>query len=99
MAQGTVKAKSSKPSKPSRTSSKNGITKKGARTIAPKKTFLVKQQKMTKSFSAGLTAKTEKMLGEKVGHLEMLGVGKKKKKRNNSGNDEAGKKGQSKKKG
>ncbi|ERF75378.1 hypothetical protein EPUS_00171 [Endocarpon pusillum Z07020] len=94
MAQGTVKTKTSKPSKPSRTS-KNSITKKGARTIAPKKTFLMKQQKMTKRFSAGLTAKTEKMLGEKVGHLEMLGV--EKKKRNNE-NDKAGK-GQSKKKG
>lgn len=98
MAQGTVKTKtpkSSKASKPSRTS-KNGITKKGARTIPPKKTFLMKQQKMTKRFSAGLTAKTEKMLGEKVGHLEMLGGDKKKKR--NSANDKAGN-GQTKKKG
>jgi Protein of unknown function (DUF2462) len=81
MAQGTIKSKASKASNPSKPahSSKNGVTKKGARTIAPKNTFLVKQQKMKKKFSAGLTAKTEKMLGEKVGHLEMLGTGKKRK--------------------
>ena len=76
MAQGVFKTKASKTSKP--LPSKNGVTKKGARTIAPKKVSLLKQQKMTKKFSAGLNAKTEKMLGEKVGHLELLGVGKKK---------------------
>jgi Protein of unknown function (DUF2462) len=76
MAQGAIKARPSKTRKPSH-SSKHGITKKGARTVAPKKVNLVKQQKITKKFSAGLTAKTEKMLGEKVGHLEMLGGGKK----------------------
>jgi Protein of unknown function (DUF2462) len=81
MAQGAIKSKASKASISSKSahSSKNGITKKGARTIAPKNTFLVKQQKMKKKFSAGLTAKTEKMLGEKVGHLELLGKGKKRK--------------------
>ncbi len=96
MAQGVIKNKPFKPSNSCKLShtSKNGITKKGARTIAPKKTFLMKQQKMTKKFSAGLTAKTEKMLGEKVGHLEMLGGGKKQR---NSGEDKAGR-GQSKKK-
>ena len=97
MTQGVIVLKPSKPSKPFKPShtSKNGITKKGARTIAPKKISLMKQQKMTKKFSAGLTAKTEKMLGEKVGHLEMLGGGKTKR---SSGEDKAGK-GQSKKKG
>ncbi len=79
MAQGAIKNKSSKTSKPSQPS-KSGVTKKGARTIAPKKTYLVKQQTMTKKFSAGLTARTEKMLGAKVGHLEMLGSGGKKRK-------------------
>ena len=74
MAQGAIKGNSSKPSGFSAShSSKNGITKKGARIIAPKKATLVKQQQMTKKFSAGLTAKTEKMLGQKVGHLELLG--------------------------
>jgi len=44
--------------------------------IAPKKASLIKAQKLTKQLSAGLTAKTEEMLGEKAGHLEMLGGGK-----------------------
>ena len=78
MAQGAIKSKSSKPPKPSH-SSKNGVTKKGARNVAPKKANLVQQQKITKKFSAGLTAKTEKMLGEKAGHLELLGAGRQKK--------------------
>lgn len=78
MAQGAIK---SKPPKPAKTShSKTAVTKKGARTVAPKRANLVKQQKMIKKFSAGLTAKTEKMLGEKAGYLELLGAGKHKKK-------------------
>jgi hypothetical protein len=76
MAQGVLKTNPSKVTKPSH-SFKKGITKKGARTIAPKNVNLIKQKKMTKKFSAGLTAKTEKMLGAKVGHLELLDGGKK----------------------
>ncbi|KAL4922744.1 hypothetical protein BDW62DRAFT_2504 [Aspergillus aurantiobrunneus] len=49
-------------------------------TIAPKKTSLVKQQKLTKKLSAGLTAKTERSLAQRAGHLEMLAGGKKDKK-------------------
>ncbi len=78
MAQGAVKAKP-KPSKPTSHSSRPGITKKGRRTVAPKKLSLIKAQKMTKKLSGGLTAQTEKMLGAKAGHLEMLGEGGKKK--------------------
>ncbi|MCJ1412557.1 hypothetical protein MMC19_006654 [Ptychographa xylographoides] len=52
--------------------------KKGARTIAPRRTSLVKQKKITKKHSAGLINKTERSLAEKVGHLEMLAGGKKK---------------------
>ncbi|KAI9801910.1 MAG: hypothetical protein M1833_002224 [Piccolia ochrophora] len=50
--------------------------KKGARAIAPKKATLVRQKKITKKHSAGLTAKTERLLAERVGHLEMLGGAK-----------------------
>jgi hypothetical protein len=50
--------------------------KKGARVIAPKKAYLVKKKKMAKKLSAGLTAKTERNLAEKAGHLEMLAGGK-----------------------
>ncbi|KAI1625551.1 hypothetical protein EDD37DRAFT_308336 [Exophiala viscosa] len=73
MAQGLLK-KASKPT----TKSSTGITKKGSRTFAPKKAKLVKQAKINKKYTAGLTAQTEAMLGERVGHLEMLGHGRKK---------------------
>lgn len=33
--------------------------------------------KLKKKYSAGLAAKTEKLLGERVGHLELIGKGKK----------------------
>ena len=81
MAQGALKTKPPKSSKSSKSShsSRNGVTKKGTRIIAPKKANLVKQQKMAKKLSAGLTAKTEKMLGEKAGHLELLEAGRKRK--------------------
>ena len=75
MAQGQIKKSSSKPvSKQS-----SGITKKGARKITPRKQNLQKQAKITKKHTSGLTAQTEKMLGEKVGHLEMIGKGRDKK--------------------
>lgn len=82
MAQGAIKAKPKpKPnSKPSRTAS--GITKKGSRFIPPKKAALVKVQKANKKLSAGLAARTEKMLGERAGHLEMLAGTKKERKSN-----------------
>ncbi|MCJ1388713.1 hypothetical protein MMC18_001562 [Xylographa bjoerkii] len=75
MAQGTVKK--SKAATASRRPSVLG-PKKGARTIAPKRASLVKQKKITKKHSAGLINKTERTLGEKAGHLEMLAGGKKK---------------------
>ena len=52
--------------------------KKGGRAIAPKKTTLVRARTMTRKLSAGLTAKTEQMLGARAGHLELLGQGRKK---------------------
>ncbi|KAA8648596.1 hypothetical protein EYZ11_011418 [Aspergillus tanneri] len=60
--------------------------KRGPRAIAPKKASLIKQQKITKKLSAGLTAKTEKNLAEKAGHLELLAGGKKDKKKVDKGN-------------
>jgi hypothetical protein len=54
--------------------------KRGARVIKPKKSSLISQQKIKKKHAAGLTAQTEKMLGEKAGHLEMLRGGKKERK-------------------
>ncbi|KAF2748556.1 hypothetical protein M011DRAFT_392969, partial [Sporormia fimetaria CBS 119925] len=51
--------------------------KRGSRVIKPKKASLISQQKVKKKVISGLTAQTEKMLGEKAGHLEMLRGGKK----------------------
>jgi len=73
MAQGLLKKSASKPAV-----ANSAITKKGARTFAPKKAKLAKQAKLNKKFTAGLTAQTEKMLGERAGHLEMLSGGRKK---------------------
>ncbi|KIW11546.1 hypothetical protein PV08_10847 [Exophiala spinifera] len=78
MAQGLLKKSSSKTAKPSASSKSAGVTKKGRGTITPKKAKLVKQAKINKKFTAGLTAKTEAMLGARAGHLEMLGQGRKK---------------------
>ncbi len=90
MAQGLLK-KSSKPASTKPTSA--GITKKGARTVAPRKAKLARQAKLNKKFTAGLTAKTEIMLGAKAGHLEMLGQGKKKGKEGVKKGKDEGKKG------
>ncbi|KZZ97863.1 putative protein family UPF0390 [Ascosphaera apis ARSEF 7405] len=75
MAQGAVKNKPKAPAP----AKKTGKLSKGARVYKPKKTSLVKQQKITKKLTSGLTAKTERMLAEKAGHLEMLAGGKKEK--------------------
>lgn len=78
MAQGTVKARPAKPNTSTKSQSSSGVTKKGARTFKTKNVKLAKQQKMTKKFSAGMINQTEKMLGEKAGHLELLAGGRKK---------------------
>jgi len=88
MAQGTVKARPAKPNSSTKSQSSTGVTKKGARTFKTKNVKLAKQQKMTKKFSAGMINQTEKMLGEKAGHLELLAGGRKK-----GGGDVKGKKG------
>ncbi|KAI0838769.1 hypothetical protein F5Y06DRAFT_267822 [Hypoxylon sp. FL0890] len=76
MAQGTFKAK-----KPTTTASsstgrkaKPQPPKKGARVAKAKKASAA--DKMQKKFAAGLVAKTEKLLGERAGHLELIGKGR-----------------------
>ncbi|KAF8468997.1 hypothetical protein BDZ91DRAFT_847804 [Kalaharituber pfeilii] len=49
----------------------------GKKVIAPKKTELVKQQKLKKKVTAGLITATERTLAQKAGHLELLKGGKK----------------------
>ncbi|KAK6521079.1 hypothetical protein TWF506_001312 [Arthrobotrys conoides] len=78
MAQGTKKL-----TKPTTTKSRPQALgpRKGNRTIAPKKHILIKQNAIKKKHSGGLTAKTEKNLAEKAGHLELLPGGKKDRKK------------------
>lgn len=77
MAQGQVK-KSSTSAKPPPRTSNNGVTKKHLGAKNPKKAKLIKAAKINKKFTSGLTAQTERMLGEKAGHLEMIGKGRNK---------------------
>jgi hypothetical protein len=95
MAQGAVKSKP-KPSAakkgPSHHSTK-GVTKKGSLQMNPRKQQLQKQAKMNKKFTSGLTAQTEKMLGAKAGHLELIGKGRSKGEGGKEGKGKDGKKG------
>lgn len=86
MAQGIVKSKPAKAISASSRRSTGLGPKKGARTIVPRKATLVRQKKLTKKYSAGLTASTERTLGARVGHLELLGGGKGKKTRDSKEN-------------
>jgi hypothetical protein len=70
MPQGTFKAKEKVPT------TKNAMRK--AAVAKPKsKTSTARLQK---KITAGMAAKTEKLLGQRVGHLELLGHGKRTKK-------------------
>lgn len=71
MVQGAVKP-SSRPKAAKPTHSK----KQASRVTKPKKTKAA-ADKAHKKFTAGLTAKTEALLGERAGHLELIGKGKK----------------------
>ncbi|RFU28522.1 hypothetical protein B7463_g7818, partial [Scytalidium lignicola] len=89
MAQGTIKSKKLTTATAKSSGRRENVLgpKKGARTIKPRKATLVQNAKMTKKHSAGLTALTERTLGAKAGHLELLRGGKKK----NGGADKNGK--------
>ncbi|KAG0647026.1 non sense mediated decay [Hyphodiscus hymeniophilus] len=79
MAQGAIKTRPAAGTAKSARRQNAPGAKKGARTIAPRKAALVKNGKITKKYSAGLTAMTERTLGAKAGHLELLKGGKKNK--------------------
>ncbi|KAH7633076.1 hypothetical protein B0T09DRAFT_380558 [Sordaria sp. MPI-SDFR-AT-0083] len=74
MAQGSG-SKITKPN-PGLNRSKGGKTpkKSGVSKVKKNKT---KADKVQKKFTAGMVAKTEKMLGARAGHLELIGKGKK----------------------
>ncbi|TGJ88641.1 hypothetical protein E0Z10_g87 [Xylaria hypoxylon] len=50
-------------------------TKKGARVAKAKKGSTA--DKLQRKLAAGITSKTERLLGERAGHLELIGPGKK----------------------
>lgn len=70
MAQGAIKQKA----KPVAARSKPG---KGTKV---KKQKSAKADKLQKKYTSGMVAQTEKLLGERAGHLELIGKGKKAKK-------------------
>ena len=71
MAQGTVK-QSTKAPVPKATHSK----RQAAKVSKPKKSK-VSGDKVLRKFTSGMTAQTEAILGERAGHLELIGKGKK----------------------
>ncbi|KAI1778109.1 hypothetical protein F4818DRAFT_438284 [Hypoxylon cercidicola] len=77
MAQGAIKSK-----KPTATSTarknKPQQAKKGARVFKAKKGSAA--DKLQKKYAGGLVAQTEKLLGERAGHLELIGKGRTKNK-------------------
>jgi len=76
MAQGTTKLKP-RPGAPA----KKPHTKKQQRNAVsktkPQKAKTTAARKATKKFTSGLVARTEQLLGERAGHLELIGKGKK----------------------
>lgn len=77
MAQGLLKK--SKATGPKRNNALG--PRPGPRTIAPKNQTLIKQKKLVKKLTSGMTARTERSLAERAGHLELLAGGKKDKKK------------------
>jgi hypothetical protein len=74
MAQGEIKKKS-RPA----TAAKGKHQQTKGRVAKPQKPKKAKTtaDKMRKKLTSGLVAQTEKMLGERAGHLELIGKGKK----------------------
>lgn len=70
MAQGAIKQKA-KPTLAAKPKQKGAKVKKSKTT---------KADKLQKKYTAGMVEKTEKLLGERAGHLELIGKGKKAKK-------------------
>ncbi|KAI1112201.1 hypothetical protein F5Y14DRAFT_422972 [Nemania sp. NC0429] len=77
MAQGAPK-KASRPSASASGGNKAKTTKKGARVVKAKKgKGSSAADKLQRKLAAGIVGKTERLLGERAGHLELIGPGKK----------------------
>lgn len=71
MAQGTIKKLGRA------TPAKVTHSKKQAAKVAKPKKSKASVDKVHKKFTSGMTARTEALLGERAGHLELIGKGKK----------------------
>lgn len=76
MAQGSLK-KNATPN-PGKAGKTPNIKNKAGSINKPKKAKKTSADKIQKKFTSGLVARTEAMLGEKAGHLELIGKGRKK---------------------
>ncbi|KAI0974046.1 hypothetical protein F4678DRAFT_458833 [Xylaria arbuscula] len=77
MAQGAPKKTTGKPAASGR-ANKPQPPKKGARVVKAKKgKGSSAADKLQRKLAAGITNKTERLLGERAGHLELIGPGKK----------------------
>ncbi|KAL6866213.1 hypothetical protein ACO1O0_002318 [Amphichorda felina] len=72
MAQGTIK-QSSKVAKAKETHSK----KQASKAAKPKKISKAHLDRVHRKFTSGMVGRTEAILGERAGHLELIGKGKK----------------------
>ncbi len=73
MAQGAVKKTATpNPGKAGKAHSKQQAKKSG---VSKSKKARTTADKLVKKYTSGLIAKTEKMLGERAGHLELIGKG------------------------
>jgi hypothetical protein len=72
MAQGSVKS----ASRPAPTGKPKNSVRKTSKVTKPQKAkSTCAADKMQKKLTAGMAARTEKMLGQRVGHLELIGKG------------------------
>ena len=74
MAQGTIKKLGRAPA------TKVVHSKRQASKVAKPKKAKANVDKVHRKFTSGMTAQTEALLGERAGHLELIGKGKKGKK-------------------
>lgn len=81
MAQGGIKkpSRATAPSKSARGTQKGKKPANKVSKTAPKKSkgSSLSADKLQKKYSAGMIQRTEKLLGERAGHLEIIGKGKK----------------------
>jgi len=76
MAQGAIKKSSVRPAVSATAGGRNKPQQRRSANVAKSKRT-TSADKLQKKYAAGLTSRTEKLLGERAGHLELIGKGKK----------------------